>query len=268
MGLVHYSSRYSSSVRRKMKTVRAAAGGRLTIRELARQVGYSYEHVRKAYRGETHYISAEFNMRLCTVLGLDADAMWRLIRAEKMAAWLDTHEKQARQRARRFNVRQVSDDPVHASISGIEGSELESHEKQARQRVKAFKVRQVSHDLIQANIKGIEGAELERHEKQAQQRVTRFKVRQVTDDRVHANISGIEGSERKALGMDISLRILRVKDVLRILQVSRTTLWRMIQRGHFPLQTNVTNGIKGWPEAQISAWLRAKETGFRFKHRV
>lgn len=76
---------YAARVRRAMKTG-ASSLGHMAVRELARRVGYSYEHVRKAYNGETHYISPKFNKRLCKALGLDETDMWQLVQAEKMTA--------------------------------------------------------------------------------------------------------------------------------------------------------------------------------------
>lgn len=85
---------YSESLRLKMKTADNPTGERLTIREAARRTGYSYEHVRKAYNGETHYLSAEFNEAICKLLGLDKDAMWRVALREKLAARFGTIDTQ------------------------------------------------------------------------------------------------------------------------------------------------------------------------------
>lgn len=76
---------YAEIIRLKMKTADNPTGERLSIREAARRTGYSYEHVRKAYKGDTTYISAEFNSALCKLLGLDEDQMWRVVVKEKLA---------------------------------------------------------------------------------------------------------------------------------------------------------------------------------------
>ena len=58
----------------------------LSIREVARRTGYSYEHCRKACRGEGHYFSESFNRATCGVLDLDDSAMWKLVMKEKLTA--------------------------------------------------------------------------------------------------------------------------------------------------------------------------------------
>src|SRR5258706_14246773 len=69
-----------------MKTAANPTGEVLTIRDVARRTGYSYEHVRRTFNGDTHYISADFNRHMCKVLGLNENEMWRIAVAEKVAA--------------------------------------------------------------------------------------------------------------------------------------------------------------------------------------
>ncbi len=58
--------------------------------------------------------------------------------------------------------------------------------------------------------------------------------------------------------VEIRLKILRIKDVLEVTGVSRTTLWRMIQGGYFPQPGQVSFGIRGWPDAEVRAWVKSK----------
>lgn len=55
---------------------------RKSLRQIGRELNYSYEHVRKVLRGDP-VGSKEFNDRLCDHLGLDADEMWQLAQREK-----------------------------------------------------------------------------------------------------------------------------------------------------------------------------------------
>ena len=73
---------YSERIRWAMKTARNPTGSPITIKQLAEMVGYSYENVRKVFRGE-HDGSPEFNERVCRVLGLDEASMWTLAQQAK-----------------------------------------------------------------------------------------------------------------------------------------------------------------------------------------
>jgi hypothetical protein len=53
------------------------------MREIGRNIGYSYEHVRKVVAGELTF-TKEFNDALCAELGIDADAMWKLAQSLKL----------------------------------------------------------------------------------------------------------------------------------------------------------------------------------------
>lgn len=77
---------YAEIMRTRMKTGNTATGERLTIRDLAKRTGFSYEHVRKAYNGETTFISNEFNAAVCKELNLNEDDMWKIALREKLRA--------------------------------------------------------------------------------------------------------------------------------------------------------------------------------------
>jgi hypothetical protein len=56
---------------------------RKSMRQVGREVGYSYEHVRKVVAGEVTF-TREFSDALSLYLGLDADAMWQQAQTEKL----------------------------------------------------------------------------------------------------------------------------------------------------------------------------------------
>jgi hypothetical protein len=72
---------YAEIVRGKLQDSK----NRKSMREIGRNVGYSYEHVRKVVAGELTF-TQEFSDALCAELGLDAPQMWRLAQTEKLRA--------------------------------------------------------------------------------------------------------------------------------------------------------------------------------------
>ena len=70
---------YAQIVRAKLQDPQ----NRKSMREVGRNIGYSYEHVRKVIRGEVTF-TREFNDALCLELGLDADDMWKLAESQKL----------------------------------------------------------------------------------------------------------------------------------------------------------------------------------------
>ena len=56
---------------------------RKSMREIGRNIGYSYEHVRKVVAGELTF-TREFSDALCHSLGLDSDEMWKLAQSLKL----------------------------------------------------------------------------------------------------------------------------------------------------------------------------------------
>lgn len=56
-------------------------------------------------------------------------------------------------------------------------------------------------------------------------------------------------------------RIIRPKELCEILGVSRTTLWRMQQRGELPKCIRISAGVVGWIETDIDDWIKAKKVG-------
>ncbi|MFN3727557.1 MAG: helix-turn-helix transcriptional regulator [Allosphingosinicella sp.] len=50
-------------------------------------------------------------------------------------------------------------------------------------------------------------------------------------------------------------KILRLKTVLERTGLSRSTLYRKVQRGTFPKQLRISTRCAGWRESEVEAWL-------------
>ncbi len=53
------------------------------------------------------------------------------------------------------------------------------------------------------------------------------------------------------------LRILRERQVVERTGLSRSTLWRLERRGHFPARRRIAPGAVGWLESEIDDYLAA-----------
>ncbi len=53
-------------------------------------------------------------------------------------------------------------------------------------------------------------------------------------------------------------KIVRTAELTNILGLSRTTIWRLESRGHFPKRLRLTNRAVGWRHADIMQWLASK----------
>ena len=73
---------YSERIRMAMKTTSNPTGHPIAITQLAEAIGFSYENVRKVYKGE-HDGSREFNEAVCAFLGLHEGVMWDLAQQSK-----------------------------------------------------------------------------------------------------------------------------------------------------------------------------------------
>jgi prophage regulatory protein len=51
-------------------------------------------------------------------------------------------------------------------------------------------------------------------------------------------------------------RILRIKTVLELTGLSRSTMYRKMQKGTFPKNVQISERCAGWRESAVSAWLR------------
>jgi prophage regulatory protein len=55
---------------------------------------------------------------------------------------------------------------------------------------------------------------------------------------------------------DATDRILRIKTVLELTGLSRSTLYRKVQRGEFPKQIKLSERCAGWRQSSVHAWMR------------
>lgn len=54
-------------------------------------------------------------------------------------------------------------------------------------------------------------------------------------------------------------RILRLKEVVTMTGMKRSSIYAAMKRGDFPLQVNLTKRSVGWRESAIHAWLRSRK---------
>ena len=55
-------------------------------------------------------------------------------------------------------------------------------------------------------------------------------------------------------------RLLRVREVLRIVGVSRATLYEMVRRGAFPAPVRISARAVGWKQSEVQRWLPSRPT--------
>lgn len=51
------------------------------------------------------------------------------------------------------------------------------------------------------------------------------------------------------------MRLIRTKEVLGMIGVSRTTLWRMVRAGRFPSPVAISSWAAGFRDDEVEAWL-------------
>ncbi len=56
--------------------------------------------------------------------------------------------------------------------------------------------------------------------------------------------------------LEIGDRILRIGTVLKLTGLSRSTLYRKVQRGEFPKQIKLSERCAGWRQSSVLAWMR------------
>lgn len=56
--------------------------------------------------------------------------------------------------------------------------------------------------------------------------------------------------------LDLDDRILRIGTVLQKTGLTRSTLYRKIQRGEFPQQIKLSERCAGWRQSSVNAWMR------------
>lgn len=57
------------------------------------------------------------------------------------------------------------------------------------------------------------------------------------------------------------MKFIRPRQVLDMIGVSRTTLWRMVQAGLFPAPVRITQRNSGYVLEAVEAWMKAKADG-------
>lgn len=128
---------YAETIRLRMKTADNPTGEVLTIRETARRLGYSYEHVRKVYNGDP-VVSIEFNEAICGLLGLDKDKMWRMAQLEKLQQRFGVPESDLLPpKNKKFEAvwEQLTSDDHRELLVIAEGMLLARRAKEARERL-------------------------------------------------------------------------------------------------------------------------------------
>ena len=51
-------------------------------------------------------------------------------------------------------------------------------------------------------------------------------------------------------------RMMRMKEVIPLIGVSRGTVYNMMKQGRFPRHQPISERIKGWPESVVRDWIR------------
>ncbi len=57
------------------------------------------------------------------------------------------------------------------------------------------------------------------------------------------------------------VQFIRTREVLEMIGVSRTTLWRMVQAGTFPQPVRVTERNRAFLLESVEAWMKARAEG-------
>lgn len=60
-----------------------------------------------------------------------------------------------------------------------------------------------------------------------------------------------------------SVRVLRLRDVVERIGLSKTTIWRLERAGRFPIRLQLSSNAVGWNEDDVATWLRARPRGTR-----
>lgn len=56
------------------------------------------------------------------------------------------------------------------------------------------------------------------------------------------------------------MRLLRLREVLKVTGLSRTTIYRLESRGKFPSRRQLSANAVAWLEDDVSAWIGARPT--------
>jgi prophage regulatory protein len=68
-------------------------------------------------------------------------------------------------------------------------------------------------------------------------------------------------SRPKLANQGARLRAIRIKELQQRVGLSRTSIWRLEQRGLFPRRVHLTVSAVAWIEQEIDDWLRSRREG-------
>ncbi len=57
------------------------------------------------------------------------------------------------------------------------------------------------------------------------------------------------------------MQFIRIRQVLEMIGVSRTTLWRMVRAGTFPRPVRITERNRGYVRDTVEAWMKTRTDG-------
>jgi prophage regulatory protein len=58
-----------------------------------------------------------------------------------------------------------------------------------------------------------------------------------------------------------SMKVLNLKEVIEIVGLSTTTIWRLERKGDFPKRIKLSPNRRGWEDAQIEEWMDTRPRG-------
>jgi prophage regulatory protein len=58
-----------------------------------------------------------------------------------------------------------------------------------------------------------------------------------------------------------AVQLLRLPDVMRLTGLSRTTLYRLIDKGQFPRQINISDRAVAWRASEVEEWIHSRSPG-------
>ena len=53
-------------------------------------------------------------------------------------------------------------------------------------------------------------------------------------------------------------RLIRIKEVLQLIGLSKTTLYKMIQEGKFPQSVAIYGSAVGWKQDEVADWINSR----------
>ena len=54
------------------------------------------------------------------------------------------------------------------------------------------------------------------------------------------------------------MRLLRFKDVQKLVGLARTTIWRFEREGTFPKRRRISSRAVGWVEKEVEEWIKSR----------